>query len=102
MRQLTDVVEGAALRSHEARVGEVEEVLLDGPSKRDDALWSGRSRHNKLVHVAPPAGEAFAPGEYITARVNHAAPHWLRGDLVARVRPPRRRRVRIPVSASPS
>jgi tRNA-2-methylthio-N6-dimethylallyladenosine synthase len=102
MQQLTDVVEGSALRRHEARVGEVEEVLLDGPSKRDAALWSGRSRHNKLVHVAPPADETFAPGEYITARVTQAAPHWLRGDFVARVRPPRRRRVRIPVSTSPS
>jgi tRNA-2-methylthio-N6-dimethylallyladenosine synthase len=102
MQRLTEVVEASALRKHEARVGAVEEVLLDGPSKRDAQMWSGRSRHNKLVHVAPPAGASFVPGEYVTARVTHAAPHWLRGDLVERRRAPRRRRVRIPVSASPA
>ena len=69
MQQLTEVVEGSALRRHEARLGAVEEVLLDGPSKKDAAVWSGRSRHNKLVHVAPPAGTDFAAGEFVTARV---------------------------------
>jgi tRNA-2-methylthio-N6-dimethylallyladenosine synthase len=102
MERLTEVVEGSALRRHEARLGVVEEVLLDGPSKKDAAVWSGRSRHNKLVHVAPPAGATFAAGEFVTARVTHAAPHWLRGDFVDRVRAPRRRRIRIPVSASPA
>jgi tRNA-2-methylthio-N6-dimethylallyladenosine synthase len=102
MAQLTEVVEGSALRRHEARVGAAEEVLLDGPSKKDPTMWSGRSRHNKLVHVAPPDGARFAPGEYVDVRITHAAPHWLRGGFVRRVRPARRSRVRIPVAVSPA
>jgi tRNA-2-methylthio-N6-dimethylallyladenosine synthase len=97
MQQLTEVVERAALAKHHARVGMVEEVLVDGPSKTDPAMWSGRTRQNKLLHFAP-AAETVA-GELVTARVDAAAPHWLRGDLVERVRPARRRRVRIPVVA---
>jgi tRNA-2-methylthio-N6-dimethylallyladenosine synthase len=102
MQQLTAVVERNALRRHEARIGTTEEVLLEGPSKKDDAMWSGRSRQNKLVHVAPPRESGFSAGEYVAVRITHAAPHWLRGDLVERVRAPRRRRVRIPVSALPA
>ena len=53
MHRLTEVVERSALEKHEARVGAVEEVLVDGPSKTDPAMWSGRTRHNKLLHFAP-------------------------------------------------
>jgi tRNA-2-methylthio-N6-dimethylallyladenosine synthase len=43
MARLTDVVERHALARHEARVGAVEEVLVDGPSKTDPAKRSGRT-----------------------------------------------------------
>ena len=46
---------GTRWRKHEARVGRVEEVLVEGPSKKDPRVWSGRTRQNKLVHFAPPA-----------------------------------------------
>ena len=95
MQRLTEIVERSALAKHEARVGVVEEVLVDGPSKTDAAMWSGRTRHNKLLHFAPEPDTA--PGDLVTARVTTAAPHWLRGEMIERVRPARRRRVRIPV-----
>ena len=48
----------AALAKHEARVGRVEEVLVEGPSKRDPSVTSGRTRQNKLVHFTPPHAAA--------------------------------------------
>src|SRR4051812_3617931 len=48
MARLVEVVERHGLAKHEARVGLVESVLVDGPSKKDPAMWSGRTRHNKL------------------------------------------------------
>jgi tRNA-2-methylthio-N6-dimethylallyladenosine synthase len=102
MQRLTEVVERSALRRHEARVGAVEEVLIDGPSKKDPAVWSGRSRQNKLVHVAPPADSSIVAGDYARVRITSAAPHWLRGEFCGRLRRTRRRRVRIPVAASPA
>jgi tRNA-2-methylthio-N6-dimethylallyladenosine synthase len=96
MLRLVEVVEGSALRKHQGRVGRDEEVLVIGPSRKDPANWSGRTRQNKLVHFAPQ--ETSGPGELVTVRITSAAPHFLRGDLTALVRPAPRRRVRIPVA----
>ena len=93
MQRLLAVVEPHALAKHEARIGRTEQLLVEGPSKRDPAVWSGRTRQNKLVHFEPDAGERA--GVTRNVRITHAAPHWLRGDLVDR-------RVRIPVTAAPA
>jgi tRNA-2-methylthio-N6-dimethylallyladenosine synthase len=98
MRRLVEVVERHALRRHQARVGRVEEVLVDGPSKKDPSVLAGRTRQNKLVHFAAPGG-AGEPGTLVDVRVTDAAPHWLRGDVVRMVAPARRARTRIPVAA---
>jgi tRNA-2-methylthio-N6-dimethylallyladenosine synthase len=98
MRQLVEVVERHALRRHQARVGGVEEVLVDGPSKKDSSVLAGRTRQNKLVHFAAPDG-AGEPGALVDVQIIDAAPHWLRGDVVRVVEPARRARARIPVAA---
>jgi tRNA-2-methylthio-N6-dimethylallyladenosine synthase len=102
MSRLTEVVERHALVRHEARVGRIEQVLIEGPSKNDDAMWSGRTRQNKMLHFAP--GEHLLhPGGTADVRVTRAAPHWLRGDLVGGPQPaPRPTRIRIPVTAAPA
>ncbi len=94
--RLRVVVERSALAKHEARVGRVEEVLIEGPSKRDPAILSGRTGQNKLVHL--PCPEPLAAGTFATARITRGAPHFLVGDLVAVTARPRHR-VRIPVVA---
>ena len=52
MEQLLAVVERHSLVRHEARVGRVEDVLVDGPSKKDPGVLAGRTRQNKLVHLS--------------------------------------------------
>jgi tRNA-2-methylthio-N6-dimethylallyladenosine synthase len=98
MTRLTEVVERHALARHEARVGRVEEVLVEGPSKKDASKASGRTRQNKLVHFAA-TGAAARPGTYATVEITRAAPHWLRGELVEVVAPAPAPRVRIPIAA---
>ncbi|HEY4402190.1 MAG TPA: tRNA (N6-isopentenyl adenosine(37)-C2)-methylthiotransferase MiaB [Acidimicrobiia bacterium] len=97
MRRLVEVVERHALRRHQARVDRVEEVLVDGPSKKDPSVLAGRTRQNKLVHFAAPGG-AGEPGALVDVRITDAAPHWLRGDVVRMVAPAQRARTRIPVA----
>ncbi len=97
MQRLTSAVERSALAKHEARVGRVERVLAEGPSKTDATMWSGRTRQNKLVHF--PRDESVLPGDLVDVRVGSAAAHWLRGEVSGHVRSARRRRVRIPVVA---
>jgi tRNA-2-methylthio-N6-dimethylallyladenosine synthase len=79
-QRLRVVVERSALAKHEARVGRVEEVLIEGPSKKDPSVMSGRTRQNKLVHFAPP--EPLRPGAYAAVEISHGAPHHLIGQFV--------------------
>ena len=96
--RLRAVVERSALRRHRARVGRTEEVLVEGPSRRDPAMVTGRTRQGKLVHF--PAGRDGTPpsGAYADVAVTGAAPHHLRGELVTVTGAPRHR-TRIPVAA---
>ena len=93
--RLRRVVERSALRRHEARVGRVEEVLVEGPSRKDPAVLTGRTAQNKLVHFSAAGIRA---GSYATVEVTGAAPHHLRGELrdVTHVAS---HRTRIPVAA---
>jgi tRNA-2-methylthio-N6-dimethylallyladenosine synthase len=96
MGRLVEVVERHALVRHRARIGRVEEALVDGPSKRDPAVLSGRTRQNKLVHFAPERG--VRPGDLVDVVITDAAPHWMRGSIVSDPRPGRAARRRIPVT----
>ena len=44
-----------ALARHRARIGLVEEVVVEGPSKKNPRMTSGRTAQNKLVHFAAPS-----------------------------------------------
>jgi tRNA-2-methylthio-N6-dimethylallyladenosine synthase len=93
--RLRVVVERSALRKHEARVGRIEEVVVEGPSKRDSSVLSGRTRQNKLVHFA---AADLPAGAYAAVAITRAAPHHLGGEVVEVLDQPRRR-TRIPVVA---
>jgi tRNA-2-methylthio-N6-dimethylallyladenosine synthase len=95
MRRLTEVVERSALARHEARVGRQEEVLVEGPSKKDPAMTTGRTRQNKLVHFR---AEGLRPGAFAEVSVDSAAPHFLRGSFLRKTADPVRRQ-RIAVQA---
>jgi tRNA-2-methylthio-N6-dimethylallyladenosine synthase len=95
-QRLRVVVEHSALQRHEARIGRIEEVIVEGPSKKDAAVWSGRTRQNKLVHFTPL--QPVRPGSYALVEVTSAAPHHLKGRFVELVAEPSHKR-RIPVLA---
>ncbi len=94
--RLRTVVERSALRRHEARVGRTEEIVVEGPTKRDPSLVSGRTRQNKLVHFAPDV--PLRPGTYASVEVTRAAPHFLEGRLLD-VHAEPTHRIRIPVAS---
>src|SRR5690606_12220909 len=68
--RLRIVVERSGLAKHEARVGRVEEVLVEGPSRKDPAVLTGRTRQNKLVHF--PVEAPIKAGSYAIVRVTSA------------------------------
>jgi tRNA-2-methylthio-N6-dimethylallyladenosine synthase len=74
--RLRAVVERSARRKHDGRVGRREEVLVEGPSKKDPSLVTGRTRQNKLVHFAAPDAPI---GSYREVTVTAGAAHHLIG-----------------------
>jgi tRNA-2-methylthio-N6-dimethylallyladenosine synthase len=83
MDRLTEVVERHGLERNQARIGKTEEVLVEGPSKKDPDRLTGRTRQGKLVHFCPDG--AVPAGSYVNVRVLEAAAHWLAGAPVARI-----------------
>jgi tRNA-2-methylthio-N6-dimethylallyladenosine synthase len=94
--RLRSVIERSALRRHEARVGRVEEVLVEGPSRTDASVLTGRTAQNKLVHF--PSPQPIRAGSYALVEVTGAAAHHLRGELREVVHVATHR-TRIPVAA---
>ena len=86
----------AALRRHRAREGRIEEVLVEGPSKKDATVTSARTRQNKLVHFVPD--QPLRVGSYAKVEITRGAPHFLEGRFVELLAEPTHR-VRIPVAA---
>lgn len=59
LERLVEVVQRVAGERNAERVGLIEQVLVEGPSRTDSALLRGRTRRNTTVNFAgtSPAGE---------------------------------------------
>ena len=80
--RLRRVIERSSRLANEARIGRIEEIVVEGPSKKDPAVTSGRTRRNTLVHFASPSDRALPAGTYGRVEVIAAAANFLRGELV--------------------
>ena len=81
MERLVELTQRLAQERNAARVGRIEEVLVEGPSRTDGTLLRGRTRRNTTVNFA---GEA-APGELVPVVVESATSTTLRGHRHALV-----------------
>ena len=95
--RLRIVVERSALANNRIREGRTEEIVVEGPSKRNPEVLTGRTRQNKLVHFAP--GRPLRTGSFATVEITRGAPHFLEGRFVELLAEPTHR-VRIPVASS--
>jgi tRNA-2-methylthio-N6-dimethylallyladenosine synthase len=99
--RLKTVIDRSALARHQARVGRSEEVLVEGVSRRDQSMLTGRTRQGKLVHfpAGTDAGTGPQPGALARVAVTAGHPHHLSGRLEEVTARPRHR-VRIPVASA--
>jgi tRNA-2-methylthio-N6-dimethylallyladenosine synthase len=79
IERLIDVVQRIARERNEERVGGVEEVLVEGPSRTDPGVLRGRTRRNTTVNFS---GTATA-GELVSVRIEGATSTTLRGTETA-------------------
>lgn len=68
-----------SLQINRALVGETVELLVEGRSKRDPAMQSGRTRTNKLVHFASPVDLG---GELVEVEITEAYTWYHTGKRV--------------------
>ncbi len=81
IERLVDVVQRIARERNERRIGLVEEVLVEGPSRTDPSRLRGRTRRNTTVHFA---GDA-QPGELVAVEIDAATSTTLSGRQAALV-----------------
>ena len=81
---LVELVHLSAFTNNQRFIGEVEPVLFEGVSKRDDRTLAGRTPTNKVVHVPVPDGRSGSDfsGRILDVRVTEAQTWFLGGTLV--------------------
>jgi tRNA-2-methylthio-N6-dimethylallyladenosine synthase len=75
LERLVDLVQRIAAERNAERVGRVEEVLVEGPSRTDPSLQRGRTRRNTTVNFAGAA----RPGDLVQVLIEGATSTTLRG-----------------------
>jgi tRNA-2-methylthio-N6-dimethylallyladenosine synthase len=81
IERLVETVQESALARNRERVGGVEEVLVEGPSRTDATLLRGRTRRNTTVNFAGTS----APGDLVDVRIDDATSTTLKGEQLAAV-----------------
>ncbi len=95
--RLRVIIERSSLAKNQAHEGATEEVLVEGPSKKNPSVITGRTRHNKLVHFTPP--RSIRTGSYVAVEITRGAPHYLEGRFVDMIAESTHR-LRIPVAVA--
>jgi tRNA-2-methylthio-N6-dimethylallyladenosine synthase len=75
--RLLDTINSIGRRRYDARVGETVQILVEGPSKKNPARLSGRTRCNKIVIFD---GGARHVGQLMDVKITRAGSFTLYGD----------------------
>jgi tRNA-2-methylthio-N6-dimethylallyladenosine synthase len=79
IERLVELVQRIAAERNDARIGRVEEVLVEGPSRTDPSFLRGRTRRNTTVNFVGPA----VAGELVDVRIKRATSTTLGGSQLA-------------------
>ena len=79
LERLVEVVQRSAAERNAGRVGRLEEVLVEGPSRTSTGLLRGRTRRGTTVNFDGSA----SPGDLVDVRIESSTSTTLRGRAVA-------------------
>jgi len=79
LQHLQAVLEQNVRRISDSRVGTVQRILVEGPSRKDASELMGRTECNRIVNFAGPARLV---GQMVDVTITQALPHSLRGEAV--------------------
>ncbi len=78
LRRLFELTDRIERELNESLVGTVQEVLIDGDSRRSARDWQGRGADNRVINF-PKTGDD-APGDIVPVRITAAGAHSLYGE----------------------
>ena len=81
LQQVQAALETNIRRISESRVGTVQRILVEGPSRKDKTELMGRTECNRIVNFAGPQRLV---GQMVDVTITEALPHSLRGEVVLR------------------
>jgi tRNA-2-methylthio-N6-dimethylallyladenosine synthase len=81
LHRLQQAITDSARAISEARLGTVQRVLVEGPSRKDASELTGRTECNRMVNFAGPARLI---GQMIDVTITDVNTHSLRGEVVQR------------------
>jgi len=83
LKRLNDIItlqQSVSKEINQELVGKEEIVLIEGPSKKSDKYFSGRTATNKVVVF--PAADGSKIGDYVNVRINRVTSATLIGEIV--------------------
>ena len=81
LQHLQRVLEDNVRRISASRVGTVQRILVEGPSRKDPNELMGRTECNRIVNFK---GQSRLVGRMIDVTITEALPHSLRGEVLLR------------------
>ena len=82
LQQLQAAIEAQARQISASRVGTVQRILVEGPSRKSAQELMGRTECNRIVNFPGGPNSARLVGQMIDVTITLAYPHSLRGELV--------------------
>jgi tRNA-2-methylthio-N6-dimethylallyladenosine synthase len=81
LQHLQATIEENVQRISQSRVGTLQRILVEGPSRKDPLDFMGRTECNRIVNFpAGPQAQRLV-GQLLEVRITQAYPHSLRGEL---------------------
>ena len=79
LNRLMSVQNEISLEINQSLQDQIMEVMVEGPSKQDETVWTGRTRTNK-IDLLPHADEQ--PGDFISIQITHPQTWVLKGRQI--------------------
>lgn len=76
--RLTEAIKSLAHESNRKLEGKTVEVLVEGKSKKDNKIFSGRTQCNRLVHFK---GKEIKEGNFVKVNITKSFSWYLTGDI---------------------
>jgi tRNA-2-methylthio-N6-dimethylallyladenosine synthase len=77
--RLNELIAELSFKHHQELIGQVVEVLVEGESKNNSNVLSGRTRSNKLIHFE---GNKEWIGQFVQVRVTEAKTWYIKAEVV--------------------